>query len=229
MSQSGLSTPTCASTSKAPAKSSPDFVRHVVDLITVPPSLPSANPTAAAWQDPPHPDVASAQSPVLTQATDVAIIGSGITGIAVAHFLLNHPGPRPARVTLLEARTAVSGATGRNGGHLVSDSDDLFPGLVEHLGLERAVETVRFSEANIRRLKLLASQLSMADDEAAELRTVTTTTAYRDADLFNEAVAAVRQLEEAVPDRDLVYSVYGKEEAEKVSEHLQYLVPLLCL
>ncbi|KAH6685394.1 FAD dependent oxidoreductase [Plectosphaerella plurivora] len=193
-----------------------DFVRHVAELIIHPPSLPSPEPTSSAWQNPPHPSISNAQSPVLTEATDVAIIGSGVTGIAVAHFLLNHPGPRPPRVTMLEARTAVSGATGRNGGHLVSDSDALFPGLVKSTGLEKAIETVRFSEANIRRLRLLASQLNMTDDEAAELRTVAATTAYEEEDIFEEAVAAVRQLEEAVPDRDLTYLVYGKEEAEKM-------------
>ncbi|RKK96934.1 hypothetical protein BFJ68_g6401 [Fusarium oxysporum] len=192
------------------------FIQDVVKLITVQSGLPSTNPTAPTWQTPPHPDVANAQSHALPSETDIVIIGSGITGIGAAHSLLNHPKGTGLRVTMLEARTAVSGATGRNGGHLVSDSDSLFPALVDTIGVERAIETVRFSEANIRRLKELIVQLNPEDREAVEFREVTSATSYTDQTSFRGAIEEVKQLLKAVPDSEIKFKVYNREEAAKV-------------
>ncbi|EWY82542.1 hypothetical protein FOYG_14628 [Fusarium oxysporum NRRL 32931] len=192
------------------------FIQDVVKLITVQSGLPSTNPTAPTWQTPPHPDVANAQSHALPSETDIVIIGSGITGIGAAHSLLNHPKGTGLRVTMLEARTAVSGATGRNGGHLVSDSDSLFPALVDTIGVERAIETVRFSEANIRRLKELIAQLNPEDREAVEFREVTSATSYTDQTSFRGAIEEVKQLLKAVPDSEIKFKVYNREEAAKI-------------
>ncbi|EEU41695.1 uncharacterized protein NECHADRAFT_16153, partial [Fusarium vanettenii 77-13-4] len=104
--------------------------------------LPSENPTSSAWQYPPA-DVAKAQSTTLPPVTDVAIIGSGITGTSVAHTMLNHPSAAGLRITILEARNACSGATGRNGGHLVSDTCGRFEDLVNALGVEEAISILR--------------------------------------------------------------------------------------
>lgn len=119
---------------------------------------------------------------------------------------------------MLEARGAVSGATGRNGGHLVSDSDSLFPTLVKALGLELAVETVRFSEANIRRLRELVGQLDPEDRQATEFRNVTTTMAFEDHESFDEAVDGVGQLLKAYPNGDLKYKVSNQKDATKVCD-----------
>ncbi|RTE81288.1 hypothetical protein BHE90_004228 [Fusarium euwallaceae] len=191
-----------------------DFIQDAVKLITICPGLPSPNPTQAAWQQPPHPTISDAQSPELPSETDVAVIGSGITGTAVTHYLLNHGGD--LRVTMLEARTSVSGATGRNGGHLVSDSDSLFPSLVKEIGIDQAIETVRFSEANIRRLKDLIAQLNPKEREAVEFRHVISTTALEDQESFEEAVDGLKQLLRAVPDSGIKYKVCNKEDASKV-------------
>jgi glycine/D-amino acid oxidase-like deaminating enzyme len=150
------------------------------------------------------------------------IIGYGITGIGVAYTLLNHADGKNLQATMLEARTAVGGATGWNGGHLVSDSDSLFLSLVKEVGLEQAAETVRFSEANIRRLRELVALLSPADREAVEFRDVTTSTAYEERDSFEEAVNGVRQLVKALPGGDLKYKVSSKDEASKVREGTEY-------
>lgn len=215
MSQSGDSFPSndiCRSCTKTVT----DFIQDAVKFITARPGLPSPDPTQAAWQQPPHPTVSNAQSPEFPGETDVAIIGSGVTGTAVAHYLLNHGGD--LRVTILEARTAVSGATGRNGGHLVSDSDSLFPSLVKEVGIDRAVETVRFSEANIRRLKDLTTQLNPEDSESVEFRHVVSTTGLEDEESLEEAVDGLKQLLKAVPDGDIKYKVCKKEDASKVRE-----------
>lgn len=169
----------------------------------MPPRLPHEKPTIAAWQEPPHPTVANAQSATLPASADIVIIGSGITGCSVAHTLLNHASARNLRITMLEARTAVSGATGRNGGHLVSDSDSLFTALVPIIGRERSIETVRFSEANIWRLKELIAQLPDVEREAAEYRAVTATASYADKGCFKDAVGAIKELADAVPNMNL--------------------------
>jgi glycine/D-amino acid oxidase-like deaminating enzyme len=53
-------------------------------------------------------------SPIFPQDVDIVIIGSGLTGALIAYNLLSRPGPKPS-ILMLEARTAASGATGRNG------------------------------------------------------------------------------------------------------------------
>lgn len=79
----------------------------------IPVSLPHANPTISYWQDPPDALADHRTTPDLPAAADTVIIGSGITGAAVAWNLLQ--GQNPGSIVMLEARQACSGATGRNG------------------------------------------------------------------------------------------------------------------
>lgn len=94
----------------------------------IPVTLPRDNPTRSYWQDPPD-DIADLRTtPHLPGRADILIIGSGITGAAVAWNLLQHGDGRGSGssssnnnntspiVVMLEARQACSGATGRNGG-----------------------------------------------------------------------------------------------------------------
>lgn len=52
--------------------------------------------------------------------TDVLIIGSGISGVSIAYELVS----QGVKVTMIEARDALSGESGRTSGHLSSDLDD---------------------------------------------------------------------------------------------------------
>lgn len=52
----------------------------------VDPGLPMKDPLISYWQLPPNPDVSDRQSPNLPNDVDVVIIGSGITGTAVARW-----------------------------------------------------------------------------------------------------------------------------------------------
>ncbi|EGP83060.1 uncharacterized protein MYCGRDRAFT_50896 [Zymoseptoria tritici IPO323] len=90
------------------------------------PKLPPANPTSAFWQEPPS-SISTIQSPTLPTQTDYAIIGSGVTACSVAHNLLSQlPPDSKSTVTIFEARSLCSGATGRNGGHLLSPIPEEF-------------------------------------------------------------------------------------------------------
>jgi len=79
----------------------------------IPPGLPRPNPTVSYWQHPPDSiaDLRSTQD--LPKEADYVIVGSGVSGACVAYNLLSR---KPnAVIVILEARSACSGATGRNG------------------------------------------------------------------------------------------------------------------
>lgn len=160
-------------------------------LLNKPPGLPNPRPTVSAWQEPRHPTVGAVQSPKLPSEVDVAIIGSGVTGCGVAHTLLNHPNASKLRITILEAREAVSGATGRNGGHLVSNADELFPPVAEAMGMKEAKTVAHLSERTIARLKEIVAGLSEKDQVAAELRSLASTIVFEDRETFHEAKQAI--------------------------------------
>lgn len=86
----------------------------------IPVTLPRDNPTPSYWQDPPDGIADLRSTTSLPETADVVIIGSGITGAAVAWHLLQEQGAseqqqRRQTIVMLEARQACSGATGRNG------------------------------------------------------------------------------------------------------------------
>ncbi|EJT78689.1 hypothetical protein GGTG_03788 [Gaeumannomyces tritici R3-111a-1] len=76
-------------------------------------TLPRSDPTLSYWQDPPDEIADLRSTPELPETADAVIIGSGITGAAVAWHLLEGDGG--SNVVMLEARQICSGATGRNG------------------------------------------------------------------------------------------------------------------
>ncbi|ESK90553.1 fad dependent oxidoreductase [Moniliophthora roreri MCA 2997] len=81
-------------------------------------------------------------TPELPSTADIAIIGSGISGAAVAYFLLTGPKP-PKSVVMLEAREACHGATGRNGGHCRPDCYRGYKGYKAHFGKEQAMKILQ--------------------------------------------------------------------------------------
>lgn len=145
------------------------------------------------------------------------MIGSGVTGCGVAYALLNDKSAeaQSLRVTVIEARNAVSGATGRNGGHLISDSDSLFGHHVQTLGEEEAIKILHFTEANIVRLKELTASLDPADREATELRTVVASVGF-DMCTLEEAKNTARLLKGLLPERELAFGIISKTEAMTV-------------
>ncbi|PVU96341.1 hypothetical protein BB561_001235 [Smittium simulii] len=96
------------------------------------PGLPHPTPTRSVWLDE-NPLKTYKASAKLPEFSDIVIIGSGFSGTSVAYHLLVEPKTKlkpnallnksniPS-VTLLEAREACGGATGRNGGHIIPDN-----------------------------------------------------------------------------------------------------------
>ncbi|KAK7029525.1 hypothetical protein VNI00_014402, partial [Paramarasmius palmivorus] len=108
------------------------------------PGYPHPNPCLSFWlQNTRSSSLLGHQTtPELPSTTDVAIIGSGISGAAVAYFLLTGPNP-PKSVIMLEAREACHGATGRNGGHCRPDCYRGYKGYKAHFGKDQAMKILQ--------------------------------------------------------------------------------------
>lgn len=127
------------------------------------PGFPAAHPTLAQWQDdPPFPELVDIQTPGGPPPTaDIVIIGSGISGVAIARTALRElrrKGQTGSRVVVLEARQLCSGATGRNGGHIKPSPHEAFHNLVHKQGVapDRAARLCAFQLSHIGVLTELA-------------------------------------------------------------------------
>ncbi|KAJ9621075.1 hypothetical protein H2204_012056 [Knufia peltigerae] len=120
------------------------------------PGTPVDDPTISFWQEPPLP-IAQHASSRLPKDADIVIIGSGITGISTAlHLLRRDP---KLNIVMLEARTAISGATGRNGGHIKAVPWADYYALKEAYGKESAMKITKFRLAHLEAMVAEAEAL----------------------------------------------------------------------
>ncbi|RHZ60856.1 hypothetical protein CDV55_106812 [Aspergillus turcosus] len=119
-------------------------------------TLPS-NPSACFWQNNPHELHNHRSTEDLPTHSDVVIIGAGYAGVSTAwHLLHNHTNIQS--ITILEARGACSGATGRNGGHLRPDLYGHIPTYIDRAGPEAAAEIAEFEIAHVQAIKKLVER-----------------------------------------------------------------------
>ena len=121
---------------------------------SIPPGLPRSNPTVSFWQDPPAPVSTHRTSPELPEDVDYVIVGSGITGTTIAHTIIDEE--HSPSVLMLEARTACSGATGRNGGHTKHGSYRSFLDNLRTYGEEEAARIARFEHRCLKAVHAFA-------------------------------------------------------------------------
>ena len=114
------------------------------------------------WQDPPASISTHRTTPDLPTAVSVLIIGSGITGATIAHTLLSQASP--PSVLMVEARTACSGATGRNGGHTKCASYRAFLDNVRMHGEDEAAKIARFEYRCMKAVHAFARENSIQCD-----------------------------------------------------------------
>jgi glycine/D-amino acid oxidase-like deaminating enzyme len=156
-------------------------------LLTADPGLPLPDPTRSYWQRVPHP-LANVQSSSLQQA-DVAVIGSGITGLSVSKTLLERD--LSARVTVLEARTLCSGATGRNGGQLAANAGEEYARLAQAHGPEMAGKIVNFTFQNLHKMHELIQDVN----EDSEYQQVQKLRVFLTADVFESFKRSIARME----------------------------------
>ncbi|KAH7141494.1 FAD dependent oxidoreductase [Dactylonectria estremocensis] len=180
------------------------------------PGLPRPSPTVASWQVPVHPRVASIQSPELPQHTDFAVIGSGITGCSVTKSLLEHPSGRDSHVTVFEARTLVSGATGRNGGHLVTASGHTYGPLAKQHGVEAAKQITRFSILNINHIIDMVRQMDPEIQADCQIRDLVKVMAVGDDETWAAAKSSVLGFQKAVPEHSNYHRIIEKDKVPEM-------------
>lgn len=109
-------------------------------------------------------DIADGGNVALPTETEILIIGSGITGTSIARQILRTSetlgtSVKTPKILMVDARALVSGATGRNGGHINETGFAEYPHLKESFGKDAAVKITKF------RLDHLATILKVAEDE----------------------------------------------------------------
>ena len=176
---------------------------------SIPPGLPRFNPTVSYWQDPPAPVSSRRTSPELPQDVDIVIVGSGITGTTIAHTILDEE--HPPSVLMLEARTACSGATGRNGGHTKHASYRSFLDNMRAHGDEEAACIARFEYRCMKAVHAFARDHHIECDSWEG----DTVDVIYDQGQWNRAKAAVDEMRRVLGNDDPAskYTFWNAEEA----------------
>ncbi|RYP61262.1 hypothetical protein DL770_009826 [Monosporascus sp. CRB-9-2] len=176
----------------------------------IPVSLPRDNPTQSYWQDPPD-EIANLRSTeLLPREADVVIIGSGITGVAIAWNLLQNDLKRD--IVMLEARQACSGATGRNGGHTKAASYRSFIHNMQEHGVEMASKIARLELANIRAMHAFAREHAIPCDS----HPCDTVDVVYDAAQWELDMLALKAMRDAMPGDDAsLYTTHTPEEVRQ--------------
>lgn len=200
-----------------------DLVSKLRNALSQDPDIPRPHPTLSLWQEPAHPTVSSIQSPTLPSLTDYIVIGSGVTGCSVAQSLLESPSAgangSPPHVTVLEARTLCSGATGRNGGHFVSPAGHYYASLAKRHGDEAAADICRFSLLNVDRALSRLQEMDPEMKQESQLREVMKVSAAADEKTWNEFQESLRLFRKACPERVNHHTITVKEDMPEVRIH----------
>ncbi|KAM0418715.1 hypothetical protein ACHAPT_012313 [Fusarium lateritium] len=118
---------------------------------------PVANPVPSFWNADSRPLDDFQSTKDLPSEVDILIIGSGIAGVGTAYHLLQDTSFK-ASIAILEARKPVSGATGRNGGHVKPDGFLNVPRTAKIYGAAAAAELAKFEAAHVYAVKDLVER-----------------------------------------------------------------------
>ncbi|KAK8110250.1 uncharacterized protein PG998_006707 [Apiospora kogelbergensis] len=149
--------------------------------------FPHPNPTKSYWQDPPHRITNLRSTPDLPtdQLFDYVIIGSGVTGAATAFKLLSRN--PDLSVLMLEARTAASGASGRNGGHCKTGGYKKIKQWVDLYGEDEALKIGKLEQDCVSDVRDFVHRYNVSSG----WRDVETADLYYTQDEFEKAAAVV--------------------------------------
>lgn len=176
---------------------------------TMPPSITKRWPLSYWMPDKPGGLADFQSSSNLPSEADIVIIGSGFSGASVAYHLL-HESKSSARVVMLEARQACSGASGRNGGHM---QPSFFPG--PPYG-ESQVKRGQFERQNYEALEELICKHRITSanttfTEEGETKQSEGWLIYPTKVEFDEALARLSKLTDAGGDTRGLHVYFGNE------------------
>ncbi|KAH7375177.1 FAD dependent oxidoreductase [Plectosphaerella cucumerina] len=151
------------------------------------PGFPSINPTKSYWQDPPHRIANLRSTPELpsNETFDYVIIGSGVSGAATAFKLLSRD--PSLSILMLEARTAASGASGRNGGHCRPGAWKNIKRWVDTYGEDEALKLGKMEQDCVNDVR----EFVRANNVSSDFIDVESADLYWTRDAFNAAVEVV--------------------------------------
>lgn len=176
------------------------------------PGTPVDDPTISFWQEPPLPFAQHASSS-LPKDADIVIIGSGITGISTAlHLLRRDP---KLNIVMLEARTAISGATGRNGGHIKAVPWADHYALKETYGKESAIKITKFRLAHLEAMIAEAEALG-EEGNVGQVRRVDGVCAVYDKEVWTQAKIKLDAFLEDFPEERGRWTIHEDEHELKV-------------
>ncbi|EWZ33221.1 FAD dependent oxidoreductase-domain-containing protein [Fusarium oxysporum Fo47] len=151
------------------------------------PGLPLPNATKSYWQDPPHriANLRTTKDLPTEKTFDYVIIGSGISGAATAHKLLDRDSS--LSILMIEARTAASGATGRNGGHCKPGDYNGVKAWVEAYGEDDALRIANMEQDCVDDVRDFVRSHNVSSD----FTDVETASLYWTDDSFKTAVESI--------------------------------------
>lgn len=199
---------------------SPEERQQALDRVASDPGIPDPkHSTSPFWLRDPHPELARCQSSTPPEEADVVIIGSGITGASIARTLLQDSSPQCSHtpgypvVIMLEARDLCSGATGRNGGHILETADE-FMDLVDTVGMEAARKIMRFRLAHLDEMLNIADQWGLTEE--CQARRVQFLSVFFDEKPWLDALERFSCFKGAMPAESREWVFFEREEIPKV-------------
>ncbi|KAI1162125.1 FAD dependent oxidoreductase [Nemania serpens] len=179
------------------------------DRAAIPVTLPRDNLTQSYWQLDVDEIADLRSTDSLPSEAGTVIIGSGITGAAVA-FNIASNGVRD--IVMIEARQACSGATGRNGGHTKAASYLTFLHHQHAHGTEMAAKIARLELANIRAMHAFAKEHGID----CESNPCDTTDVVYDTSQWELAQKGVSALQDAMPsDEASMYILHSPDQVRE--------------
>ncbi|KAJ5170366.1 uncharacterized protein N7500_003149 [Penicillium coprophilum] len=173
------------------------------------PGLPQTSTTSSFWTMDQH-NFSQGATKGLPKEADIVIIGSGVTGASIARTLLqdrtsNSSSASYAPIVMLEARTVCSGATGRNGGHILETADE-YGEFADAFGVEAARKLVRFRLAHLQEMLAVAEELGITAESQA--RKVQFLSVYFGEESWQAALERMHRFKEGMPEEAAEWKSY---------------------
>ncbi|KAJ5145127.1 hypothetical protein N7448_002519 [Penicillium atrosanguineum] len=190
--------------------------QQALNRVHADPGVPKDATTSSFWLQEPHPHFTNKSSFPLPAKADVVIIGSGVTGASIARTLLQSrsmcSNPSFPKVLILEARDVCSGATGRNGGHILENADE-YAEFADEFGEDAARKIIRFRLAHLREMLSVAEELGLT--EVAQARKVQFLSAYFGDENWKSAKERLQRFKKGMPEESEEWIAYEGDSIPK--------------